>query len=251
MAPLGALLFSRRFENCTFTEDGYIDESSCDVPFWVSRVGVVPCRLRTTKRKTDAAVDWCYRQMVTLPWRSGDTRPLPPDRLYTRSEAYTEGSTTPEIPPSMFSRELIVDTNSNPCPSSWSPAQHSPHLTLATGLPRPQTSLRIPPTPNITTCTQCLPRYTTPTPLARPCTSLLRAQPKPIPISSTMPGRVSSRQRNMSSIGHRLVHPQLLPVSYETHTHHLPAPLRAQSGPRVLATPILSGTEKGGCIGRS
>ncbi|KAG7292495.1 hypothetical protein NEMBOFW57_002530 [Staphylotrichum longicolle] len=41
MAPTAALLFSRRLENCTFTEDGYIDENSCDVPFWSSRTGAI------------------------------------------------------------------------------------------------------------------------------------------------------------------------------------------------------------------
>ncbi|KAJ4295954.1 hypothetical protein N0V88_004656 [Collariella sp. IMI 366227] len=29
MAPAAAALFARQFENCTYTEDGYIDENSC------------------------------------------------------------------------------------------------------------------------------------------------------------------------------------------------------------------------------
>lgn len=41
MAPTAAALFARRFENCTFTEDGYIDESSCYVPFWSTRTGTI------------------------------------------------------------------------------------------------------------------------------------------------------------------------------------------------------------------
>jgi hypothetical protein len=62
MAPAAALLFSRRLENCTFTEDGYIDESSCDVPFWSSRVGAAPCCLLKTRWltpwQTGAIVKW-------------------------------------------------------------------------------------------------------------------------------------------------------------------------------------------------
>ncbi|KAL2135625.1 hypothetical protein VTI74DRAFT_7575 [Chaetomium olivicolor] len=41
MAPTAAALFARQFENCTFTEDGYIDENSCYVPFWGTKTGVI------------------------------------------------------------------------------------------------------------------------------------------------------------------------------------------------------------------
>jgi len=34
-------LLSRRYANCTYTDDGYlIDDDNCDVPFWISKVGV-------------------------------------------------------------------------------------------------------------------------------------------------------------------------------------------------------------------
>ncbi|KAK4239685.1 hypothetical protein C8A03DRAFT_32206 [Achaetomium macrosporum] len=41
MAPMAARLFSRQFDNCTLTEDGDIDESSCYVPFWNTRTGYI------------------------------------------------------------------------------------------------------------------------------------------------------------------------------------------------------------------
>ncbi|KAK3906968.1 hypothetical protein C8A05DRAFT_40299 [Staphylotrichum tortipilum] len=41
MAPTFTLL-SRRYENCTYTDDGYIiEDGNCDVPFWISRTGVI------------------------------------------------------------------------------------------------------------------------------------------------------------------------------------------------------------------
>jgi hypothetical protein len=41
MAPTVIHLLARRFENCTFTEDGYLDESSCYVPFWSTKTGTI------------------------------------------------------------------------------------------------------------------------------------------------------------------------------------------------------------------
>lgn len=41
MTPTVINLLTRRFENCTFTEDGYIDENSCYVPFWSTRTGTI------------------------------------------------------------------------------------------------------------------------------------------------------------------------------------------------------------------
>ncbi|KAK3301013.1 uncharacterized protein B0H64DRAFT_29208 [Chaetomium fimeti] len=41
MAPAVAHLFARDYENCTFDEEGYIDENSCYVPFWSTRTGTI------------------------------------------------------------------------------------------------------------------------------------------------------------------------------------------------------------------
>lgn len=39
MAPTLVRLLARQIQNCTRTEDGFIDEDSCYVPFWATRVG--------------------------------------------------------------------------------------------------------------------------------------------------------------------------------------------------------------------
>ncbi|KAK4105337.1 hypothetical protein N658DRAFT_503499 [Parathielavia hyrcaniae] len=41
MAPAGAGLLARAYENCTLTEDGFLDESTCYVPFWSTRTGTI------------------------------------------------------------------------------------------------------------------------------------------------------------------------------------------------------------------
>ncbi|KAL2154293.1 hypothetical protein VTH82DRAFT_2969 [Thermothelomyces myriococcoides] len=42
MAPTFARLFRRvEYEDCRITEDGYIDEDSCDIPFWATRTGII------------------------------------------------------------------------------------------------------------------------------------------------------------------------------------------------------------------
>ncbi|KAK4043694.1 hypothetical protein C8A01DRAFT_12786 [Parachaetomium inaequale] len=41
MAPAITHLLSRQSENCQFTEDGYLDENSCYVPFWSTRTGTI------------------------------------------------------------------------------------------------------------------------------------------------------------------------------------------------------------------
>ncbi|KAL2166810.1 hypothetical protein VTG60DRAFT_2127 [Thermothelomyces hinnuleus] len=41
MAPAFTRLLRRQYEDCTITEDGYIDEDSCYIPFWATRTGVI------------------------------------------------------------------------------------------------------------------------------------------------------------------------------------------------------------------
>ncbi|KAK4132515.1 hypothetical protein BT67DRAFT_450941 [Trichocladium antarcticum] len=41
MAHAVAALLARQYQSCAVTEDGFIDENSCDVPFWGSKTGVI------------------------------------------------------------------------------------------------------------------------------------------------------------------------------------------------------------------
>ncbi|KAL2199902.1 hypothetical protein P885DRAFT_75083 [Corynascus similis CBS 632.67] len=41
MAPATTQLLRRQYEECTLTEDGYVDENSCYVPFWATKTGVI------------------------------------------------------------------------------------------------------------------------------------------------------------------------------------------------------------------
>ncbi|GAB1310993.1 hypothetical protein MFIFM68171_01203 [Madurella fahalii] len=41
MAVMAAMLAPRQFQNCTRTPDGFIDETSCYVPFWSTRTGTI------------------------------------------------------------------------------------------------------------------------------------------------------------------------------------------------------------------
>ncbi|KAK0730366.1 hypothetical protein B0H67DRAFT_548333 [Lasiosphaeris hirsuta] len=41
MDSIAALLVSRQFRECLRTDDGFIDEDSCYVPFWYTRTGVI------------------------------------------------------------------------------------------------------------------------------------------------------------------------------------------------------------------
>ncbi|KAH6619712.1 hypothetical protein B0J18DRAFT_252294 [Chaetomium sp. MPI-SDFR-AT-0129] len=41
MAPGASYALNRRYEECTLTEDGFIDENSCYVPFWSTRTGII------------------------------------------------------------------------------------------------------------------------------------------------------------------------------------------------------------------
>ncbi|KAK4128617.1 hypothetical protein N657DRAFT_652249 [Parathielavia appendiculata] len=41
MAPGDPVLLAGAFENCTFTEDGFPDDSTCYVPFWSTRTGSI------------------------------------------------------------------------------------------------------------------------------------------------------------------------------------------------------------------
>ncbi|KAK4110408.1 hypothetical protein N656DRAFT_770092 [Canariomyces notabilis] len=41
MAALAAILKRQQFENCSRTPDGFLDESTCYVPFWATRTGTI------------------------------------------------------------------------------------------------------------------------------------------------------------------------------------------------------------------
>jgi hypothetical protein len=246
MAPTVIHLLARRFENCTFTEDGYLDESSCYVPFWSTKVRSERHR-SGENNKVNSVADRNHSQVVALPRHNSSNRALPSGWLCARSEKVKEGPAAPRISPSTYRLEIPWQTwfgCANTSFSSSSPVQHSPELTLAIGQPnREPSTFPLPLSGTTTTCRPCPRLYMILMRRDPPCTNLRSGRPSSNPINSS---RVPSKANHQPSSDLSMArHParHRCRVHHKRHMPLLQAPRRVPSGLKGRETPILSEIE--------